>query len=135
MKSLSIVTLAVLLLQSAFTLAQDTSRIRYFSEKLYVQNLIEGIRSENCGLRRSSVYMAGKYRITEVNDVLIEVMKTEKDPSTRILIALSICNIGEPSGMEAILNFSHNEKDPKAKRMFINIYQDYKNHIAAQNTF
>lgn len=135
MKNSGIITVLVLLLQAGFSHAQEQTQSRYFKEKLYLQNLITGIQSENTGLRRSAIYLAGKYRIAEVNSVLIEAMKAEIDPSTRILIALSLYNIGEVSGMEAILNFSHIEKDAKVKRMLTSLYQEYNSHIAAQSSF
>ncbi|MCC6551062.1 MAG: HEAT repeat domain-containing protein [Ignavibacteriaceae bacterium] len=135
MKNLTIVTVLVLLFQVGFIQAQESTQSRYFKEKLYLQNLITGIQSENTGLRRSAIYLAGKYRLTEVNEALIEAMKTEIDPSTRILIALALYNIGETSGMEAILNFSHVEKDAKVKRMLTSLYDEYRSHFAAQSSF
>lgn len=135
MKNLSIVTILVLLLQAGFIQAQDYTHTRYFKEKLYLQNLVTGIQSENTGLRRSAIYLAGKYRVAETNETLIKAMKAEIDPSTRILIALALYNIGETSGMEAILSFSHVEKDAKVKRMLTSLYDEYRNNFAAQSNF
>lgn len=135
MKNLNIVTILVLLLQAGFIQAQDYTHTRYFKEKLYLQNLVTGIQSENTGLRRSAIYLAGKYRVAETNETLIKAMKAEIDPSTRILIALALYNIGETSGMEAILSFSHVEKDAKVKRMLTSLYDEYRNNFAAQSNF
>lgn len=42
-------------------------------------NISRGINSENEGLRKSSIFFAGKYKISEVTDLLEEELKNEKD--------------------------------------------------------
>jgi len=87
--------------------------------------LNEGINSDNPGVRRSSIYMAGYYKIDEATDALKKQIKREKNPNTRILIALSLYYIGNPEGMEAVKNISENDSDMKVKRMSTAIYRIY----------
>ena len=56
-----VVLLAAFML-TAFTYAQDINRT--YSENA-VNTLIKGIKSDNEGLSRSSIYFAGKYKIAE----------------------------------------------------------------------
>lgn len=67
-----------------------------------IATLKEGIHSENRGVRESSIIMAGLYKIEEAVDALTDELNNEKDPDTIVLIALSLYNIGEPRGMEAV---------------------------------
>ncbi len=53
-----------------------------------IATLKEGIHSENRGVKKSSIYMAGLYKIEEAVDALIDKLKTEEDPDTRILKVL-----------------------------------------------
>lgn len=69
--------------------------------------------------------MAGLYKIDEAVDALTGQLKNEKDANTRVLIALSLYNIGDPEGMEAVKDLSENDKDTKVKRMTTALYQDF----------
>ena len=107
--------------------AQDKIRA-YYTEKA-AKNLIIGINSDNEGLSRSSIYYAGKDKIAEAVDALIEKMWKEKDPNTRILIALSLYQIGEFRGLEAVKELAVNDSDERIKNMSALIFdQFYKNY-------
>ncbi|MBI2417290.1 MAG: HEAT repeat domain-containing protein [Ignavibacteriales bacterium] len=93
--------------------------------KFAVQNLVTGINSENAGLKRSAIYMAGKYSVTEVLPALFKKMAQEDDPGTRILIALSVYNIGQPESILKLKTLAKAEKDVRVKQMFNEIYQQY----------
>ena len=51
------------------TLAQKVSIKELTSQKYALDNLITGIKSDNCGLKRSAIYLVGKYSIAEAEDV------------------------------------------------------------------
>jgi HEAT repeat protein len=90
-----------------------------------IVTLKEGIQSENPGVRKSSIYMAGLYKIEEAVDVLTKEIRTEKDANIKVLIALSLYNIGDPKGMEAVKALSENDQDLRVKRMSTALYQAY----------
>jgi HEAT repeat protein len=91
-----------------------------------IKTLKAGIQSDNNGLRRSSIYMAGFYKIDDAVQVLINELQKEKDPSTEVLIALSLYNIGNPEGIEAIKTLSESNGDTKVKRISNAIYKAYE---------
>jgi HEAT repeat protein len=128
-------TLTILLVLSVLVLA-DTAGVKAQSSnyKNVTQNSIEtlkhGIKSENLGVRRSSIYMAGLYKINEVVDVLVEQLQKEKDPSTRVLIALSLYNIGNPKGMEAVRDISQIDPNTRVKRMSTALYGTYIENVS-----
>ena len=101
----------------------------YYAEKA-VKNLIIGINSNNEGLSRSSIYYAGKDKIAEAVDALVEKMWKEKNPNTRILIALSLYQIGDFKGLEAVKEQAVNDRDERVGKMSALIFnQFYKNYI------
>jgi HEAT repeat protein len=120
---LTAVLLAAVLTGSVY--AQKNSIKDVTTNKHALQNLVAGIHSDNTGVKRSSIYFAGKYRITETEDALIEQLKNEKDASTRILIALVLYEMGSKEGLLEIKNLSLNDEDAKVRRMSTHIYNEY----------
>ena len=93
-----------------------------------VENLKSGINSDNDGVRKSSIYFAGKYRIAEVVNTLAERLEKEEEPSIRLLIAYSLYEIKDADGMNAVKELSLNDKNVKVKRMSFNLYDEYLNN-------
>lgn len=89
--------------------------------KTGVKNLICGIKSENTGLKKSSIYFAGKYKITEAVDALTNRLAIENDENIRVLIALALYEIGVPEGFEAIKNLAANDRSEKVRKTSIAI--------------
>ena len=127
--------LIAVILFAAFALttignAQDEKRT--YNENA-VKNLVKGIKSENEGLNKSSIYFAGKYKITDAVDALVDKMAKEKDPDTRILIALSLYQIGDYKGLEAVKEQALNDNDERVKSMSALIFDEfYKNYTGDQ---
>ena len=120
---LTVVLLAVAILSTGF--AQKNS-IKDITENEYaLKNLVAGIQSDNTGVKRSAIYFAGKYRIAEVEDVLINQLNEEDDASTRILIALVLFEMGREEGLVEVQELSLNDEDAKVKRMATQIFNEY----------
>jgi HEAT repeat protein len=90
-----------------------------------ISNLINGINSENEGLRRSSIYFAGKYEYRETTSALVEQLKKEKNPNTRLLIANSLFRIGDPEAMKSVLEISRKDSNNKVRRIAGAIYEAF----------
>ncbi len=102
-----------------------------------LKNLISGINHENDGVRKSAIYFAGKYRISESVDALVSQLENEENSSFRVLISLSLFMIGDENGMDAIYRTSLNDPNEKVKRMASAIYAEYqraKNNMFAART-
>lgn len=91
-----------------------------------VKSLILGISHENEGVRKASIYYAGKYMLAPTVDALIEQLTKENEPSLRLLIVLSLYNIGESRGLDAIYKSAVADKDLKVKRICNAIYAEMK---------
>jgi hypothetical protein len=93
--------------------------------KAAVENLKVGIKSDNSGLKKSAIYFAGYYRISETVPALTEQIKKESDPKTRILIALVLYRIGD--GIELVKEMAEKDSDNEVRRMCTCIYNAYVN--------
>lgn len=126
-KSVMVVTLTVLLamLLSLNVSAQPNSISDLTKHKYALDNLKAGINSENIGVRKSSIYFAGKYQINELVDCLVERLEKENEASVRLLIAYSLYEIKDADGMKEVKELSLLDKDAKVKRMSKNLYKEY----------
>jgi len=142
MKRLALTTVLILTLVS-FTgsaFAQSKSAEKCRKDKVWnceaVENLKIGIASENTGLRRSSIYLAGQYELTELKSTLVKQLKKEEDRSIRILIALSLHKMGNPDAAIVIGSLAMTDNDMKVRRICTAIYDDlmtgsYQKELAA----
>lgn len=96
-----------------------------------LNNLKLGINSDNDGVRKSSIYYAGKYRIAEVVSCLVERLENEEEAFVRLLIAYSLYEIKDVEGMKAVKDLSIDDSDEKVKRICNNIYQEFFNNISS----
>lgn len=91
-----------------------------------IKNLAEGIKSDNLGLRRSSLYFAGKYQISMLEEVIINQLLRENDPETKILIAIVLYKIGNEAGKRAIEKLAKYDENPRVRRMSFAILTEYQ---------
>ncbi len=125
MKSVTtlVVILAVLMISQTGLQAQSSNykNINDYS----LETLKKGIQSDNPGLRKSAIYMAGLYKIDEAVETLVEQLEKEKVPSNRVLIALSLYNIGNTEGMKAVKMMAASDKDKEVRRMSTVLYRQF----------
>jgi HEAT repeat protein len=123
--ALKVVLISLFVLMSAAASAQKQSIKDVTANEYALKNLISGIQSENTGVQRSSIYFAGKYRIAEVENVLVEKLKKEEDASTRILISLVLYEMGSEEGLLAVHQLAQNDDSERVRRMATHIYNQY----------
>jgi len=124
-RTLNFVLLLTIFLLSSAAIAQKQSIGDVTTNEHALNNLITGIQSENDGLKRSSIYFAGKYRIAEVENILINQLQKEDDPSTRILIALVLYEMGSIEGLLVVQRLAQNDDNERVRRMATHIYNEY----------
>lgn len=120
---LTVTLLAAFLFSTGF--AQKNSIKEITDNEYALKNLVAGIQSDNTGVKRSSIYFAGKYRIAEAEDALINQLNEEEDAGTRILIALVLYEMGSEEGLLEVQKLSLNDEDAKVRRMATHIFNDY----------
>jgi len=72
------------------TLFPQNTLSEFTKNKYALDNLLMGIHSDNEGVRKSAVYFAGKYKVIESAEYLIEQLKKEENPGIKVLIALAL---------------------------------------------
>lgn len=123
MKSLSVMMVVLMLL--ATTTSTEAQR-KYQFNKNSIESLRDGITSNNNGLRRSAIYMAGFYEINEVANTLCDELKNEINPAVKVLIALALYKIGDENSLNMIESLSKTEKDDDTRRMMFAITEQIK---------
>lgn len=109
-------TYLVLALLAAFSISLAQTE-KQLSENA-IENLVSGINSENNGLKRSSIYFAGYYKVESVVDELREVMFSDDDPSTQILAALALYEIGDEDVLDDLAVLSQKlDENAKVRKM------------------
>lgn len=88
------------------------------------KNLIAGVKSGNLGLKVSSMYQLGEMRSSKAVIPMMEVLKSDNEPSARIMAAMSLFKIGDARGIFAIeqaVKFDDNEQVKKMCQVFVNM--------------
>jgi hypothetical protein len=81
-----------------------------------------GIKSENKGLKKNSIYFAGLYLVDESAETLVEQLKVEEDPSLRILITKALYLIDNDKFMKEIKRLAKNDENQNVKEFAQRIY-------------
>jgi HEAT repeat protein len=127
-KIFTIILTAALILPASLILAQTSSIKDVTTNKYAIDNLLASIKSDNEGVRRSSIYYAGKYKISEAEQVLIEQLKIERNSSIRTLIAVVLYELGSEEGLAEIKKLAQGDVDPRVRRMSTHLINEYLAH-------
>ena len=106
---------SVLIINEA--VAQNVSLSELTKNKYALQNLKSVLSSENCSLKRSAIYLIGKYKIAEGEIILEKMLRTEKDPCSKILITLVLLELNESKGLAALKELTKAKLAEKIKRL------------------
>ncbi|MDP3148659.1 MAG: HEAT repeat domain-containing protein [Ignavibacteria bacterium] len=91
----------------------------------HMQNLITAIKSDNDGLKRSGIYWAGFYKVEKVVPLLLEEFLHENNKN-KILIALSLYQMGKDSCIIKLMELSKNERNFEVKRICNAVVEQYQ---------
>jgi HEAT repeat protein len=92
-----------------------------------VQNLLVGIgdNNDNCGLRRSAIYVLGQLRAKDAVIPLMKVLHSCPDEKARMAAAWALCQIGNARGEYAVKQAVRFDESAKVKMhcaWYYNIY-------------
>jgi hypothetical protein len=102
--------------------AQGSKNVLVTINQTAMDNLKSAIKSDNPGLRKSGIYLSGKYLVSEVSETLLDQLKVEDDPSLKILIIRVLYMIENDKFMDDIYQVALNDEDSKVRRMAAAIY-------------
>jgi HEAT repeat protein len=94
-----------------------------------VENLLVGVSNENnnCGLRRSAIYMLGQLEAREAVIPLMKVLHTCPDEKSRQAAAWALCKIGDARGEYAVKQAVRFDESSKVKMHCAWYYNLYVN--------
>lgn len=121
-RTLTLIALIVLLVSAnSFAQAKELTDNQ-------LQTLVTGIKSDNLGLKRSSIFFAGYYKLSETVDVLKDEMLNAENADIQILAALALYEIGDDDVMVDLNVLAKNkDEDYKVRRMAQAIYEHWVN--------
>lgn len=128
MKLYNLVQGAVLfmLLFCSFIYPQDSLKVLpRLSDRSIDKNYLEGVKSDNMGLRVSSAYYLGERQSTEAVIPLMKILHNDKAPEARIVAALSLFKIGDSRGIYAIGEAMKMDNNKDVRNMCKVFYQMY----------
>jgi hypothetical protein len=106
-------------------IAQNVPVSKLTSNKYAFQNLKLALSSDNCSVKRNAIYLIGEYKIAEGEYILEKMLRTEKDPCSRILITLVLLELNEPKGLIALKELAKANLNKDAKRLAAYTFNEY----------
>ncbi len=121
---LALTTVAIL---AGSVQAQSNDQLSGIKRERAIKSLIFNITHAETGVRDASIKYAGEYKLTETTDALVDLLKKNVEPKTKILIANSLSMIGEEKGIDAIRTVALNESDQSVKEVFAKLINEFEN--------
>jgi hypothetical protein len=121
------ITVALILTVAAAAGGTTDKRVprRALRMQIAERNLLAGIRSENFGLRTSAALQAGCLRSDRIVPALIEMLKNDEDERARIVAALSLYRIGDPTGIRAVRHAARFDDSARVRKLCTLFYVEY----------
>lgn len=85
-------------------------------------NYINGVESDNAGLRLSSTLFLGEMKSDEAVIPLMRVLKNCDDEACRIAAALALTKIGDPRGIYAVKKAATYDESPRVRELTWKFY-------------
>jgi len=90
-----------------------------------VASLMEGLNSENLGLKSSSAYMIGELQLSKAIIPLMKILHQEKNEEMRIAAALALYKIGSPIAIQAVKQSIRFDDSERVSKLCANFYSEY----------
>jgi len=90
-----------------------------------VASLMEGLNSENIGLKSSSAYMIGELKLSKALIPLLKVLHEDENEEMRIAAALALYKIGSPIAIQAVKQSIRFDDSERVSKLCANFYSEY----------
>ena len=127
MKNLAgIVTISFLIIiLSTTAFAGDNSTKKYAYTQNTIASLMEGLNSDNIGLKTSCAYLLGELNVTEGTIPLMRLLRNDESEAVRICAALALYKIGTPVSIFAVKQAIRFDESDRVSRLAAKFYYDY----------
>ncbi len=115
MKNIIIILLLMFLVIGA-TNSFAKPKTDYRASQNTIESLLNGLSSENLGLKSSCAYMIGEFHIEKAVIPLMRILREDENEDMRIVAALALYKIGSPIAINAIkqaIRFDESERVSK----------------------
>jgi HEAT repeat protein len=131
MKTNYVILFAILclILFTSFTPATEPAKkISGLDAELINENLLEGVKSDNLGLRISSAYYLGEYKVEKAVIPLLKMLHLDKEPAARIQAALSLIKIGNLKGVFMVKQAAKFDESKWVRNLCSKFYNAFQNN-------
>ena len=90
-----------------------------------VESLMEGLNSENLGLKSSSAYMIGELQLTKAVIPLTRILREDENEDLRITAALALYKIGTPLAISAVRQAIKFDSSKRVSKHCANFYYEF----------
>ena len=127
-RNIMITVLAIMVIVSSGTMlfAAEKASVENLS---YEEYLIKSLQDENIGRRASAARILGEQNNQVAVRPLMDMLKSEKDFRVRIVAAVSINNLGDPSVVPALKKIWKNERNKTAKQVLGGVITNLKSNF------
>jgi hypothetical protein len=98
----SFATIILLLICYSFSFAQNSNPLLQKNYTKAELNFLNGLESNNKGVRANGAYYLGEMKSQTSVSYLVNMMKYDNSFACRIVAALSLFKIGEPTGIQEV---------------------------------
>ena len=107
------------------TLSQEIDEKNFPQKENCISTLIQGLNSDNPGLRAGCIYMFGKLCCDRSVVALLNILHSDPSEELRILAALSLYKINDSRGIYAIKQAIRFDKSERVRRLCETFYKAY----------
>jgi len=127
MKKFTVIATILLLIITLSTtaFAGDNSTKKHEYTQNTVSSLIEGLKSDNTGLKTSCAYLLGELKVTEGVIPLMRLLRNDECEQVRISAALSLYKIGTPISIFAVKQAIRFDESERVNKLAAKFYYDY----------
>ena len=127
MKNLTTTVTVLILIITLFTtaFAGDNSTKKYEYTQNTISSLIEGLKSDNTGLKTSCAYLLGELNVTEGIIPLMRLLRNDESEEVRICAALALYKIGTPISIFAVKQAIRFDESKRISKLAAKFYYDY----------
>jgi HEAT repeat protein len=90
-----------------------------------ILSLLEGLGSDNLGLKTSCAYMLGELKATDAVIPLMKILRDDKNVQARISSALALFKIGTPLSINAVKQAIKFDESQRVSNLATNFYNEY----------
>lgn len=90
-----------------------------------VLSLLEGLNSDNLGLKTSCAYMLGELKISNAVIPLVRILRDDENEKARISAALALYKIGTPLSINAVKQAIKFDDSERVSKLASNFYNQY----------